>query len=74
MSKERDTSSFWKARSEREYPDIYHKQQNGELPNVGAAAIRAGLSVQASPLQELRQAWERCSAWQRAQFLKEIAQ
>lgn len=44
----------------------------GEFPSIRAAAIEAGIIKLVAPINQLRKAWAKCSAAERAEFLSEI--
>ncbi|HYB11211.1 MAG TPA: hypothetical protein VEJ16_16235 [Alphaproteobacteria bacterium] len=71
-SRSRD-AAYWRRRIERDYPEVAERLRKGEIVSVRAAAIEAGLIHQPSPLLELRRAWRKASAADRAAFMADVA-
>jgi hypothetical protein len=59
------------ARLKRDAPELAEMVINGEL-SANAAAIEAGFRKRATPLDQLRKAWSKAGADERAAFLAEI--
>ena len=72
MAWKRD-SEYWKARIEREHPDIWSRLEQGEIKSVRAAAIEAGLIRERTALMDLQRAWRNASTEERKAFLDEVA-
>jgi hypothetical protein len=66
-----DTATYALRRLKRDRPDLAEKVITGEL-SANAAAIEAGFRKPPSPLKQLRKAWDKASADERAEFLAEI--
>jgi hypothetical protein len=71
-SRSRD-AAYWRRRIERDHPEIAERLRKGEITSVRAAAIEAGLIHEPSPLLELRRAWRKASAADRAAFMADVA-
>jgi hypothetical protein len=59
------------SRLQREAPDLFAKVAAGEM-SANAAAIKAGFRKIKVSLDQLRAAWRKASAAERAQFLREV--
>jgi len=62
--------SYLLARLERDYPKLAAKVRSGELKAKAAARI-AGIVKAKTPLEQLHHWWQKASAAERTQFLKE---
>jgi hypothetical protein len=71
-SRSRD-AAYWRRRIERDHPEVAERLRTGEITSVRAAAIEAGLIHEPSPLLELRRAWRKASAADRAAFMADVA-
>jgi len=73
ITPERGTSrSYLDDRLRKNYPQIFAQLLAGQFPSTRSAAIAAGIIKVKSPLQELRTAWKRANARERAIFKTEI--
>lgn len=71
MAWKRD-SAYWRARIEREFPEIFKRLEKKEIPSVRAAAIAAGLIRERTALMDLHRAWNKASPAERRDFLKQV--
>jgi hypothetical protein len=71
MAKPKDrTNAYWRARIERDHPEIFARLAAGEIATVRAARNAAGLLRQPTPLQQMMRAWDRLKPRDRNEFLR----
>jgi hypothetical protein len=65
-------AAYWRHRIERDHPEIAARLDSGEISSVRAAAVAAGLIREPTGLMQLRRAWRRAGAEERAAFMAEV--
>ena len=65
-------AAYWRRRIERDHPEIAARLDSGEISSVRAAAVAAGLIREPTGLMQLRRAWRRAGAEERAAFMAEV--
>ena len=65
-------AAYWRHRIERDHPEIAARLNSGEISSVRAAAVAAGLIREPTGLMQLRRAWRRAGAEERAAFMAEV--
>lgn len=65
-------AAYWRHRIERDHPEIAARLDSGEISSVRAAAVVAGLIREPTGLMQLRRAWRRAGAEERAAFMAEV--
>jgi len=66
-----NNADYLASRIKRDHPDIHNRMKDGKYKSVRAAAIDAGIVKIPTALDQLRKAWAKASADERATFLRE---